>query len=113
MIAYTVRCTFEDPEVARKWTDWLLSEHLDDVVAAGAADAALVRLDGEPVVLEARYRFESREAFERYERDHAPRLREEGLALFPLSLGLTYARSVGEILAPRPTPGGAGPADRS
>jgi hypothetical protein len=100
MIAYTVRCAFEDPEVAGEWTQWLLSEHLDDVVAAGAASAELVRLDGEDTALEARYRFESRDAYERYEREEAPRLREEGLRLFPLSRGLTYTRTVGEILTP-------------
>ncbi len=104
MIAYTVRCAFEDPEVARQWTEWLVSEHLSDVMAAGASAAELVRLDGDPgaVVLEARYRFDSREAFERYEREEAPRLRDEGLRLFPLSLGLSYTRSVGEILSPAP-----------
>ncbi|MEM1206034.1 MAG: DUF4286 family protein [Acidobacteriota bacterium] len=98
-IAYTVACTFTDPDVAARWLHWLESEHLADVVAAGALDAHAVRLDGEPLRCEARYTFASREAFQAYERDHAPRLREEGLTLFPLDLGLEYARSVGVIVA--------------
>ena len=96
-IAYTVSCTFTDPAIADRWMDWLENGHLADVVDAGAESAYAVRLDGEPACCEARYVFASREAFEAYERDHAPRLREEGLTLFPLDLGLEYARSLGEI----------------
>lgn len=98
-IAYTVSCTFTDPDVATRWLAWLRDGHLADVVAAGAESAFAVRLDGEPVRCEARYTFASRNAFEIYEREHAPRLRAEGLELFPLDLGLEYSRSVGEILA--------------
>jgi hypothetical protein len=114
MIAYTVRCTFEDPAVAAEWTEWLVSVHLAEVLAAGAIAAELVRLDGEDTVLEARYRFATRPGFAAYERDHAPRLRAEGLSRFPLSRGLRYERSVGEVLTaePRERPGG-GRAGRS
>jgi hypothetical protein len=113
MIAYTVRCAFEDPAVAEEWTEWLLREHLADVQAAGATQADLVRLDGPQTVLEARYRFESRQAFAAYERDGAPRLRAEGLSLFPLSRGLTYSRTVGELLTAPREPREAGPAGPS
>ena len=107
-IAYTVRCAFTHSEVAEKWLDWLRDGHLKDVCDAGAESALAVKLDSPDsqsdessaqVVCEARYIFESREAFNAYERDHAPRLREEGLALFPLNLGLTYSRSVGTLEA--------------
>ena len=97
-IAYTVSCQFTDPEVATRWLAWLENGHLADVVAAGAESAYGVRLDGDPVRCEARYTFATREAFEAYERDHAPRLRAEGLELFPLDLGLEYSRSIGEIV---------------
>jgi hypothetical protein len=97
-IAYTVRCEFDDPAVAERYIAWLVEGHLADVIAAGASAATLVRLDGTPIACEARYRFPSREAFERYERDHAPRLRAEGLARFPLALGQRYARSVGTVV---------------
>lgn len=96
-IAYTVACEFTDPDVARRWLGWLRDGHLRDVCDSGAQAARAVWLDGEPVTIEVRYRFASRAAFELYERDHAPRLRAEGLALFPLDLGLTYRRSVGEV----------------
>ena len=97
--AYTVSCTFDDPAVADRWIEWLESEHLADVCAAGAADAEVVRLDGEPLRCEVRYHFASRADFETYERDHASRLRAEGLDRFPLSLGLTYTRTTGEVVA--------------
>lgn len=90
---YRVRCTFTDPAVATRWLEWLQITHLADVKAAGALDARVLRIDSEDTVLEAVYSFEDRAAFERYEREHAPRLRDEGLALFPLSFGLTYERT--------------------
>ena len=102
-IAYTVRCRFQDAEVAELWLTWLRDRHLQDVCDAGAESGDVVRLDpvGQEgdVVCEARYTFASRQAFEAYERDHAPRLRQEGLELFPLSLGLSYSRSLGTLEA--------------
>lgn len=98
MIVYGVRCTFADPEVADRWATWIVERHLADVCAAGAMHAELVRFDGAPVVMEARYRFDTREAYERYLANDAPRLRAEGLALFPLELGLSYERSVAELV---------------
>lgn len=98
MFAYTVTCTFEDTEVAEKWLEWLREDHLADVCNAGALDAEVVRIDSDVTQIEVRYRFESRDAFQAYERDHAPRLREEGLEKFPLKLGLRYERMTGEIV---------------
>ena len=97
MFAYPVRCEFRDPAVAEAWIGWMREEHFVDVIAAGAESAELVRLDGEPVTCECRYRFSDRAAFERYEREEAPRLRAEGLERFPLDRGLTYTRTTGEI----------------
>ncbi|MEM7352926.1 MAG: DUF4286 family protein [Acidobacteriota bacterium] len=98
-IAYTVACTFTDPDVAEAWAAWLRDGHLADVCAAGAIEAHAVKMDGPVIRYEARYRFASREAFEAYERDHAPRLRAEGLAKFPLEMGLQYERTVGEVVS--------------
>jgi len=81
-----------------RWCEWLVDVHLAEVVEAGAARAELVQLDGE-LAAEARYVFASRAAFDEYERDHAPRLREDGLQRFPIALGLRYERSTGDILA--------------
>ena len=97
MFAYTVACTFDDPAVANEWIGWLRDEHLAEVLAAGALDAEVIRVDGQLTRCEVRYHFTSREAFAAYERDHAPRLRAAGLQLFPTSRGLKYERSAGEV----------------
>jgi hypothetical protein len=105
MFAYTVTCTFDDAAVADEWIAWLRDEHLRDVCEAGALDAQVARMDGEQegkAIVQVRYHFADRDAFARYERDHAPRLREEGLKRFPLEQGLAYTRSTGEIVAQHP-----------
>lgn len=79
---------------------WLRDAHVGHVCDAGADDAEIVILDGDasaPAV-EVRYRFASREAFAAYERDHAPRLRAEGLAeLERLGATASFTRTTGEI----------------
>ena len=101
-IAYTVRCAFDSEKVAQAWMEWLETEHLRDVCEAGALSGEGVWLDGEGLpegqaICEARYIFHSRRAFDDYIEQHAPRLRQEGLSKFPLDLGLSYSRAVGEI----------------
>ena len=104
MYSYTVACTFDDPRVAQEWIDWLRNEHLGDVCASGALDAEVIRCDGaenaKPRV-EVRYHFESRAAFAAYVRDHAPRLRAEGLKRFPPERGLAYERASGQVVIER------------
>lgn len=99
--AYIVRCEFADPTVGEAWAAWLRDEHLADVCNAGALDAEVIRVDTEPTCYEVRYHFASRDAFATYERDHAPRLREEGLKRFPPERGVTYTRTTGEVVAAR------------
>lgn len=102
MFSYTVACTFDEAAVADEWIAWLRDEHLRDVCDAGALDAEVTRCDsasGAGTRCEVRYHFESRAAFERYVREHAPRLREEGLKRFPPERGLSYERSTGEVVA--------------
>jgi hypothetical protein len=105
---YTVRCSFVRPEDLERFLSWLKDRHVADVCAAGADDADIVRLDpergGAPYTIELRYRFASREAFARYERDEAPRLRAEGLAeasRLGVAVGtdLVMTRSTGEGVA--------------
>lgn len=98
MFAYTVACRFTDEAVAREWVSWLREEHLAEVLAAGALDAEVVRLDGEGIALEVRYHFADRASFDAYVRDHAPALRARGLAIFPPERGLAYSRTSGEVL---------------
>jgi hypothetical protein len=76
---YTVRIDFDDPALRDEVGVWLRDRHIKDVLAAGAQSAKLVSRD-DALAIEIRYKFDSREAFAAYERDHAPRLRAEGLA---------------------------------
>ena len=101
--AYTVRCSILDAQVAERWLAWLRDEHLAEVCEAGALSAEVLRLEelgeDEPgMVFEVRYRFASGEDLDQYLEAHAPRLRTEGLARFPLELGLAYTRCWGPVL---------------
>ncbi|MCA9643126.1 MAG: DUF4286 family protein [Polyangiaceae bacterium] len=95
-LRYVVGCRFADAQVLERWVEWLEREHLADVCAAGALRAEILRAEQESYV-EVHYTFASREAFATYERESAPRLREEGLRLFPLSLGLEYRRATFDV----------------
>lgn len=97
MFAYTVRIDFDDPAVSSDTLAWLRDRHISDVLAAGALSADLVVLDG-VLALEIRYRFASRDAFAAYERDHAPRLRQDGLD-FLAGRTARFTRTTGEIVA--------------
>ncbi len=99
-LLYTVEASFTDPVVAEEWIAWLRDGHLAEVMQGGALDATVVRIDtpGEATTLcRVHYRFASREAFARYERDFAPALRADGVARFPTSRGIEYRRSTGLI----------------
>src|SRR5262245_35302085 len=102
-VAYTVAVTFQDGALADEWLRWLREGHVAEVLAGGATRAEIVELDGPPRSFEVRYRFPSREAFARYERDHAPRLRAEGLRLFLPERGVAYRRSVGVVVGVFPS----------
>jgi Domain of unknown function (DUF4286) len=96
--AYTVVVSFTDPAVAEEWLGWLNAGHVAEVLAGGATRAEIIALDGKPLSFEVRYHFPSREAFARYESDHAPRLRAEGVEKFPAERGVSYRRSIGNVL---------------
>ncbi|MBN8611462.1 MAG: hydroxyacylglutathione hydrolase [Deltaproteobacteria bacterium] len=98
---YTVVCECESAEVAERFEAWLLEGHAMHVVEAGALEAEVVRRDER--VLENRYVFASARAFERYEREGAPRLRADALARFGTSV--RYTRSTGTSRAQRSVKG--------
>jgi hypothetical protein len=96
-IAYTVAATFTNAGLAEEWLGWLRDRHIADVLAGGASDAEIIELEGPERSFEIRYHFASRERFDRYLRDDAPRRRAEGLERFPVEKGITYRRSVGVV----------------
>jgi hypothetical protein len=98
--SYVVRATLKNREAKEAFLTWLRDGHIADVCAAGAEEGSVVALDAESDehTLEARYRFASRAAFDAYIRDHAPRLREEGLKVAERVGGVTFARTCGEIV---------------
>lgn len=83
-VAYSVTATFADRSLVSDWLRWLAEGHIADVLAGGASDAELVELDDSGRSFEVRYHFASRDIFAQYEREHAPRLRAEGLQRFPV-----------------------------
>ncbi|MGB0639214.1 MAG: DUF4286 family protein [Myxococcota bacterium] len=94
---YTVRANFLNDLVAQEWVDWLRNGHCSEVLDGGATKAEVVALEGTPTSFEVRYDFPDRATFERYEGTHAPRLRAEGLELFPMTRGVEYFRSTGTV----------------
>jgi hypothetical protein len=101
--SYVVRIALDDASLLAPYVAWLRDPHLADVCAAGAEHGEISLLDERTV--EARYRFASRGAYERYEREEAPRLRAQGLeVLAKLGVspgkGVTFTRTSGEMSIP-------------
>lgn len=107
-ISYTVRASLPDVAARDLYVAWLVDEHIADVIAHGAQSGHVVLLDSPlnqesatpPYLVEARYIFSSRESFETYIKEQAPKLRSIGLAKFGHIQGLTFERSVGVVLHP-------------
>lgn len=95
---YVVGVTLPNTDLAERWLDWLRNGHIAEVIAGGATEATIYRVDGTDHSFEIVYAFPTREAFVHYERDHAPRLREEGRRLFPPEQGVVYRRSTAEFI---------------
>ena len=95
---YTVKASFENEALAGEWLAWLRNGHCRDVLDGGASYAEIVAMEQDMLTFEVRYDFEDREAFERYEAEHADRLRAEGLERFPLERGVRYTRTTGHLL---------------
>ena len=100
-ICYMVIATLPSTTVADEYVSWLEDGHVDQVVKRGAHSAMIVRLDsdsaGKPRVM-THYVFATREVFDHYVAQHAPALRADGLKRFPPERGISFARSVGEIV---------------
>lgn len=102
-LAYTVTARFEEIIVADEFLHWLRHGHMQGVMAGGADRAEVVRWtepEEEQHTITVRYRFPDRSIFEQYVAHHAEGLRNEGAERFPPSRGVTFSRTVGEILLP-------------
>ncbi|MCX5691232.1 MAG: hypothetical protein NTV94_15840 [Planctomycetota bacterium] len=104
-VVYTVTAELVDQGVARGDVAWLRGGRLrGGVELGGALEARLVELDAEGLVdvrVQSSYVFANRGKFEAYVRDHAPRLRADGLALFGPSRGarqVKFSRTIGSVL---------------
>lgn len=82
-LRYIVGVTLPDQATADRWLAWLRNGHIAEVIAGGATSATILQLNGAHLEYEIDYRFPSAAAFADYEKNHAPRLREEGRQLFP------------------------------
>ncbi len=85
MILYNVTINI-DLSVHDQWMKWMQTKHINDVLATGKFTSArmvkvLVEEEGS-VTYSIQYTTESKEKLERYYQEDAPRLRQEGLALF-------------------------------
>lgn len=100
MIRYTVRVQFtsDDQPLVARWLGWMQNDHLQKVIDGGATRAELVAIDDRLPLFEIRYHFANRSDLDLYLADHAPRLRAEGIAAFPLELGLDIRRSTGTVV---------------
>jgi hypothetical protein len=118
--AYTVTATFPDAAIADEFVGWLRDGHVRAVIAGGAREATIVRLDVDPAparepatatrpAIEIKYEFDSREDFERYLRLHAPALRAEGMAKFGPERGVVLSRTLGTVIDRLHAPNGLTP----
>ena len=85
MILYNVTINIEE-SVHDQWLHWMQSKHISDVLATGKFTSArmvkvLVEEEGS-MTYSIQYTADNKENLERYYREDAPRLRQEGLALF-------------------------------
>jgi hypothetical protein len=99
-ILYSVIATLPDEATRAEYIAWLEDGHIDLVVKGGAHSAMIVRVVDPPVPprVETRYVFATRDLFDRYVRNTAPKLREDGLRRFPPERGVVFERRLGEIL---------------
>lgn len=77
-MVYVVRIEFDDPALRDEFGLWLRDRHIKDVLAAGAQGAKLY-VHAADLAIEVRYTFLTHDDFLAYERDHAPRLRADGM----------------------------------
>jgi|JI10StandDraft_1071094.scaffolds.fasta_scaffold405235_3 hypothetical protein len=83
--------------VVEAYLAWLLGGHVAAVLAGGAEQAWVTRLEGDTPRIESRYRFAHRAALDHYLTHTAPGLRAEGIARFVEPYGVVFTREIGVL----------------
>lgn len=86
MIIYNVTVNI-DESIHDEWLDWMKNKHIDEVVGTGCfVSARLVKVLVEEemggITYSVQYFAPNREALERYKKEYAPALKQEGLERF-------------------------------
>lgn len=101
-ICYQVTATLPDEPTAASYIQWLQGGHVQAVIDGGADRGVVVRLDqdslGDAPRVQTVYEFPTRAAYDRYVETAAPALREDGIKRFGNVAGVSFSRSLGEIL---------------
>jgi hypothetical protein len=87
-----------DEATQTRYVAWLLAGHVEQVLLGGASSADVVAVDG-ALTVQTRYVFPDRATLERYIREHAPKLRAEGMRLFGPETGVRMERITGSVVA--------------
>lgn len=109
-VIYSVIAVIPEASNAKRYVSWLTEgdphSHIEEVIAAGAADAcvSIENASNGVTTVESRYTFASAEVFAEYEAGPAGALRAQGQALFGPQSGcnITFSRSVRSIVASIP-----------
>jgi len=101
MLVYTVTVTFPDVGLRDEFIEWLEGGHIAEVVEAGAESGEVIVVDGDDLVVQAVYRFASRDAFGAYVAGPAIALRASGSQRFA-ERGAVFVRSTGISRGPMP-----------
>ncbi|MEO0311567.1 MAG: hypothetical protein RIQ89_1224 [Bacteroidota bacterium] len=86
MIVYSVTINV-DHSIAKQWLQWMRTKHIYDVVKAGNfLDFKLLQLMGDQdsggLTYNVQYYCKDLAAYQKYEKDYAPKLRAEAIEIF-------------------------------
>lgn len=96
-ITQTITATFTEQAVAEEWVAFLREQQIDEMLANGASEAEILRVDNPSIMVEVRYRFASRSAFNLFQLNHGAKQMALMLSKFPPTRGVNFERSIAKI----------------
>jgi hypothetical protein len=98
-VQYSVTARLRSRTDLEEYLGWLETDHLRKVLDAGALNCTLLLPDSDDgtFMVRCQYTFESRDCLNRYVREQAPRLRQEGLERFPPERGVVFTRETASV----------------